>query len=248
MQIAWHEPDVAVYAISRWLLNVNNVDLAALIAAVTVKRLGLELTSSTFRGWPTFRPCCHPRPSPIFKRIIVFKRIESWPTGEPLSLLSVWPPNSWPSRMRSQVSLAVTLYGFAVVSHALSIRQQSPVTVPFARRMNLTGAANIVDQDTARSKALREKAYDNIVNVQEASIFDVPAQNQAVSYVASVSSLTLFSLKSWHDYSSDWYRSTAYPMSVTVLSFRQMWLNVDMMTSRWSPGRYWKFKYLARSR
>lgn len=65
--------------------------------------------------------------------------------------------------------------------------QNSPVTIPFARRMNMTGLANIADQDRARSKALREKAYDKIDYVHEASVFDVPAQNQAVSYVASVS-------------------------------------------------------------
>ena len=133
--------------------------------------------------------------------------------------------------MRSRLPLAITLYSFTVVSHALVIRQQqSPVTIPFARRMNFTGAANIVDQDRARSKALREKAYQNIVSAQEASIFDVPAENQAVSYIASVRNCYTRSSVS-ADVSIDWHRGASKAMSVMWQRMQKDWFFHLRMTA-----------------
>ena len=80
------------------------------------------------------------------------------------------------------VAIALTLPGEAVV-----IRNSSPVTLPFARRLNFTGAANLVQHDQARAKALKARATTSTSKFPKAPIINDPVTNGVVDYVANVS-------------------------------------------------------------
>ena len=64
---------------------------------------------------------------------------------------------------------------------------RSPITFPVARRVNLTNIRNLVKHDQSRAKLLKAhgaaKASGLIVR---SGVISSPAENQAVSYVASV--------------------------------------------------------------
>lgn len=80
------------------------------------------------------------------------------------------------------VAIALTLPGEAVV-----VRNSSPVTLPFARRLNFTGAANLVQHDQARAKALKARATTSTSKFPKAPIINDPVTNGVVEYVANVS-------------------------------------------------------------
>lgn len=74
-----------------------------------------------------------------------------------------------------------------VPGEAVVIRKTSPVTLPFARRLNFTGAANLLQHDQARAKALKTAALTRPGKFQKAPIVDVLATNTLSDYVAMVS-------------------------------------------------------------
>ncbi|KAI0365370.1 family A1 protease [Pilatotrama ljubarskyi] len=84
-------------------------------------------------------------------------------------------------------ALAAFALVFVTPTIALVIRKDaSPVTLPFARRFNTTGAAKLLELDRARAKALRTgmKASPNVS--QQGAAVNAPATNQAVDYVTTV--------------------------------------------------------------
>ncbi|KAI0365368.1 acid protease [Pilatotrama ljubarskyi] len=83
------------------------------------------------------------------------------------------------------VALAVC----AVVAKPIVIRD-SPVTLPIARRFNVTAAPNLLELDQARAKVLKEQglARGKDAKLSKAGILDsnFPVTNGAVDYTASV--------------------------------------------------------------
>ncbi|OBZ76836.1 Polyporopepsin [Grifola frondosa] len=63
--------------------------------------------------------------------------------------------------------------------------RDSPVTLPFARRMNFTGSATLLEIDQARAKALKARSQSHGI-FDKSAIISVPTTNQAVYYTASV--------------------------------------------------------------
>ena len=90
--------------------------------------------------------------------------------------------------MLFQLFVAVYLALFAAAS-PLTV-SKSPVTIPLARRFNITGSKNIVELDQARAKAFKSGTKvkpDAAAASASASSFPVPAINGAVAYTAQVS-------------------------------------------------------------
>ncbi|KAI0649653.1 aspartic proteinase precursor [Trametes meyenii] len=88
------------------------------------------------------------------------------------------------ARLLPFVALAVS----AVVANPIVVRD-SLVTLPIARRLNVTGAADLVKSDQARAKVLKQKALGKGkgANLKSAaSVIDVPVTNGAVTYTVSV--------------------------------------------------------------
>ena len=87
--------------------------------------------------------------------------------------------------------LALAAAAVAVSAKPIVVRD-SPVTLPLARQLNVTGAANIVKADQARAKVLKARSQaSNVPPVDTAAgkIFpgiNVPVTNQAVIYSANV--------------------------------------------------------------
>ncbi|KAI0942955.1 hypothetical protein AcV7_002235 [Taiwanofungus camphoratus] len=123
--------------------------------------------------------------------------------GKPHISSSAHPCRAMSSRRRSPSMLTHTssvLFSALLVSAAFVpvprapvglsdpvVLQQSPVTLPFARRLNLTGSGtNLVQLDRSRARALLTKAQGNSVSAQGKSVFTIPSTSQAVSYVTSV--------------------------------------------------------------
>ncbi|EIW52039.1 acid protease [Trametes versicolor FP-101664 SS1] len=86
-------------------------------------------------------------------------------------------------RLASTFLLVLAL---GLTSDALVVRDSSRITLPIARRLNITGAANLVKLDQARAKALKSRPQAHTGNSPRATIFDAPVTNQAVDYVATV--------------------------------------------------------------
>ena len=111
-----------------------------------------------------------------------------WPAETTLN--SSTRPHPHPTAMSAKLSalLLVLAVGLSLPSEALVTRKTaSPVTLPFARRLNFTGAANILQIDQARAKGLREHATTKPGKFTKTPIISTPATNQAVDYVATVS-------------------------------------------------------------
>ncbi|KAI0649650.1 family A1 protease [Trametes meyenii] len=76
---------------------------------------------------------------------------------------------------------------FVVPGHSLAIRKSaSPVTLPFVRRLNVTGIGKLVELDRARAKSLKSRARISTDVVQQGITVNTPASNQAVDYVTTV--------------------------------------------------------------
>lgn len=83
----------------------------------------------------------------------------------------------------SQSFVALLTLALTVAATPVVVRD-TPVTLPFAKHINATGVANILQRDQARAKFLKARGHASPFN-EDASSF--PVTNTAVSYVASVS-------------------------------------------------------------
>ena len=84
--------------------------------------------------------------------------------------------------------LAFTAAAVTVAAKPIIVRD-SPVSLPIARRFNLTGVPSILKQDQAGAKALKGRSQSSKAkgpSLKQAAIFNVDATNQAVDYVVSV--------------------------------------------------------------
>ncbi|KAI0760884.1 acid protease [Trametes elegans] len=88
-------------------------------------------------------------------------------------------------RLAYTVLLIIGL-GLPILGDAVVVHDSSRVTLQVARRLNVTGAANILEIDKARARALKERAKARTGKISRATIIDVPVANQAVDYVATV--------------------------------------------------------------
>ena len=85
--------------------------------------------------------------------------------------------------------ISAALLSLALSADAGLIKRDSlPVTLPFARRLNLTGTSKILEIDQARAKALKTRASSiSPGTLRQNAIFNAPAANQAVDYTTTVS-------------------------------------------------------------
>lgn len=83
--------------------------------------------------------------------------------------------------------ISTLLLAFAVSANPIVVRD-SLVRLPFAKQVNITGIGHILANDQSRAAALRSigEARASGKQLQKDAVISVPAQNQAVTYVASV--------------------------------------------------------------
>lgn len=92
--------------------------------------------------------------------------------------------------MLAGLRVVSALLAFAVLADAMLIRKDAaPFTLPFVRRMNMTGTAKLLELDQARAKMLKARANGNQGVFQQGAMIQVPATNQIVDYAATVSHL-----------------------------------------------------------
>ncbi len=84
--------------------------------------------------------------------------------------------------------LALTLAVVASATPVVQVRDNF-VRLPIAKKFNLTGSSTVLARDQLRVKRLLSKANARLSGEQLSSdaVISVPADNQAVSYIASVS-------------------------------------------------------------
>lgn len=88
------------------------------------------------------------------------------------------------------VAIALLLASSALASPAVTIRK-SPITLPFARRINATSVRDLLKIDQARAKAIKNRPQvQPQIKPGSAAAFGVPATNQAVDYILNVSGLS----------------------------------------------------------
>ena len=85
-------------------------------------------------------------------------------------------------RLFSAVFLAVSLLPVIANAHIVR-RYATPITLPFAKRVNTTGTAKLLEIDQARARALRARAEGEYHPGSDAT---VPATNIVVTYVTTV--------------------------------------------------------------
>ena len=105
-----------------------------------------------------------------------------------LSTLSTCTAFAHLSAMLARLSslLALAAAAVVVVAKPVVIRD-SPVTLPLARRLNITGVPNILKQDQARAKVLKARSQGaGKEGIKQASLVNVDATNQATIYTVSV--------------------------------------------------------------
>jgi cathepsin E len=83
--------------------------------------------------------------------------------------------------------LTTLLLALSVAANPVLVNR-SPVTLPIARRVNLTSVHNLVRHDQNRAKALKLKGAAKAAGIpfQEAAVISEQVDNQAVTYVAAV--------------------------------------------------------------
>ncbi|KAI0708416.1 acid protease [Earliella scabrosa] len=82
--------------------------------------------------------------------------------------------------------LALAAAAVVVVAKPVVIRD-TPVTLPLARRFNITGVPNILKQDQARAKVLKARSQGaGREGIKQASMINVDAANQETIYTVSV--------------------------------------------------------------
>ncbi|KAF7794844.1 hypothetical protein EIP86_005986 [Pleurotus ostreatoroseus] len=89
--------------------------------------------------------------------------------------------------------LSILTFALAVSATPPLVRQDSPlISLPVAKRINITGTTNLVQHDRARVEALRAKAEARVSGVKKGPVSDaksvgsVPSTNQGVDYVVNV--------------------------------------------------------------
>lgn len=111
-----------------------------------------------------------------------------------LSILKVLTSSGPAGAMFTKLStlLFVVAVGLTLPSEALVARKTaSPITLPFARRLNFTGTANLLQLDQARAQALKDHAMTRPGKFSRTPVINVPATNQVVDHVAVVCSCRL---------------------------------------------------------
>lgn len=93
--------------------------------------------------------------------------------------------------MLLQLSFTLLLASLNVLASPVVIRD-SPITLPFARRFNTTGTTRLLELEQARARALRDRPRTAPAGLQGTKLppsaaFSIPASNQIVDYVVSVS-------------------------------------------------------------
>ncbi|KAL5534090.1 hypothetical protein ACEPAG_551 [Sanghuangporus baumii] len=83
--------------------------------------------------------------------------------------------------------ISTLLLAFVVSANPIVVRDNL-VRLPFAKQVNVTGIGHILKNDQSRAAALRAigEARASGKQLQKDAVISAPAQNQAVSYVASV--------------------------------------------------------------
>ncbi|KAL5495110.1 hypothetical protein ACEPAI_572 [Sanghuangporus weigelae] len=83
--------------------------------------------------------------------------------------------------------ISTLLLAFIVSANPIVVRDNL-VRLPFAKQVNVTGIGHILKNDQSRAAALRAigEARASGKQLQKDAVISVPAQNQAVTYVASV--------------------------------------------------------------
>lgn len=88
--------------------------------------------------------------------------------------------------MYSVASLLYTLL-LALVVAANPVVRDNFIRLPFAKQVNITTARHLIKGDQARAAALRTRGQAKAKGtLTKDAVVSVPAQNQAVTYVASV--------------------------------------------------------------
>lgn len=87
--------------------------------------------------------------------------------------------------MLATVSFALLLASLRVLASPIVVRD-SPITLPVARRVNATGAANLVKMEQARARALSNRSTAAKFHTNELPSYSIPATNQFVEYVVTV--------------------------------------------------------------
>ncbi|TCD68311.1 hypothetical protein EIP91_011170 [Steccherinum ochraceum] len=88
--------------------------------------------------------------------------------------------------MFSASSLVATLtLALAVAANPLAIREPL-VTLPFAKRVNITGTVNLLQRDQARAQGLKRLGQARTSGVVPDAVISVPATNELVDYVVNV--------------------------------------------------------------
>jgi len=88
--------------------------------------------------------------------------------------------------MFSASFLIVTLtLALAVAANPLAIRDQL-ITLPIAKRVNVTGTANLLQRDQARARGLKRLGQARAGGVVSDAVVSVPATNSLVDYVVNV--------------------------------------------------------------
>lgn len=82
--------------------------------------------------------------------------------------------------------VALLTLALAVAANPIVVRD-STITIPFAKQVNLTGSATLVQLDQARAKALKEHGSAKSSGKFVVAAASVPVTNTGVSYIASVS-------------------------------------------------------------
>ncbi|KAF8808105.1 acid protease [Phlegmacium glaucopus] len=85
--------------------------------------------------------------------------------------------------------LTTLLLALAVAANPIIV-QRSLVTLPISRRINLTSISNLLQHDQARARALKATGEAKVatggISAHSDVVISSPADNQAVSYIASV--------------------------------------------------------------
>ena len=90
------------------------------------------------------------------------------------------------------ITVALLFISATLASPAVTVRN-SPITLPFARRINATSVRELLKIDQARAKSIKNRPQvQPHTKSGSAAVFGVPATNQAVDYILNVRTPTLY--------------------------------------------------------
>ena len=90
----------------------------------------------------------------------------------------------FPTTILTALLLALTV----AADLAVQVRN-SPITLPFSKRINITSTRNLLQNDRKRAMALKAPAkaiQGDELTVEETAIVNQPVEDQVVRYIASV--------------------------------------------------------------